>query len=267
MIVSIVLPVYRPHEQFFREAVRSVLAQTMTDFELIIVEDPSEISAAALLRDLDDPRIHHVVNPRRTSLPEQHNLGLSLARGSFICRFDADDVCEPHRLERELDFLQRHPDVSVVSSALRVVDEDGRNVGVRVYPQTHEEIRRTFPFANPVANSAVMFRREVYGRFGGWRTDSTLPAQDYEWYSRLAAAGVRFANLGEPLVRYRLHAESIKSTSVRATIASTLETKQRYWAAEMGWKGRATMFAERILLRLPPQLVLRLFRRVRYRSL
>jgi glycosyltransferase involved in cell wall biosynthesis len=265
MLVSIVLPVYQPHERFFREAVASVLAQTMPDFELIIVEDPSETSAEALLRGTEDRRIRHVVNPRRTSLPEQHNLGLSLSRGAFICRFDADDLCEPERLAREIDFLRRHPEISVVSSALRIIDEEGRSAGVRIYPETHAEIRRTFPFANPVANSAVMFRREVYERFGGWRTDSALPAQDYEWYSRLAASGVLFANLKEPLVRYRLHAKSIKSTSVRSTISSTLETKQRYWVAEMGWKGRAIMFAERVLLRLPAPLVLKGFKVIRYR--
>lgn len=265
-LVSIVLPVHNPHPTFFGQAVESVLRQTHAEFELIIIEDPSPSSGAAILAGLSDARIRHVVNPHRTSLAEQHNRGLSLAAGDYICRFDADDVCEPDRLERELQFLDDHREVSVVSSALRVIDENGRTVGFRVYPITHDEIRRTFPISNPIANSAVMFRRELYERFGGWRTDSTLPAQDYEWYSRLASAGVRFANLRDPLVRYRLHGGSIKATKVRDTVRSTLETKRRYWMREMGLKGRATVIAERLMLRLPPRLVLAVFSRLRYRS-
>ncbi|HUP50024.1 MAG TPA: glycosyltransferase [Thermoanaerobaculia bacterium] len=263
-LVSIVLPVIEPHRRYFREAVESVVAQTLPDFELLLIEDPSLSSGVESLSGLSDPRIRHVVNRARTSLPEQHNLGLSMCRAPFICRFDADDVCEQDRLERQLAFLQANPDVSIVSSALRVIDEEGRTIGFRRYPVSHDEILRAFPFSNPIANSAVMFRREVYERFGGWRTDSPLPAQDYEWYSRVAIAGVRFANLVDPLVRYRLHAGSIKSTKLRETLRSTLETKRRYWSNDMGLKARAVMFGERLLLHLPPRLVFALFSRLRY---
>jgi glycosyltransferase involved in cell wall biosynthesis len=263
--VSIFLPVYSPHPRFFREAVESLLRQTFTDFELIIVEDPSHSPGTAILSGLSDTRIRHIVNPARTSLPEQHNKGLSLTKGAFLCRFDGDDISEPQRLERELDFLRNHPDVGVVSSALRIIDEEGKEVGLRTYPASHDEIRRTFPRSNPIANSAVMFRREIYERFGGWRTDSPLPGQDYEWYSRLAAGGVRFANLEEPLVQYRLHGGSIKTTKLRATIRSTLETKRRYWSKEMRIGDRLVMLVERMLLFVPPQLVYAAFRRFRYR--
>lgn len=264
-LVSVVLPVYKPHPRYLREAVESVLSQTFADLELIIVEDPSPSSGKAILSGITDPRLHHILNPRRTSLPEQHNRGLSAATGTFICRFDADDICEPERVEREVAFLRDHPDVGVVASALQVIDDVGREVGIRAYPASHDEIRRTFLRSNPIANSAVMFRRDVYERFGGWRTDSPLPGQDYEWYSRLAAGGIRFANLQEPLVRYRLHGGSIKTTKLRDTIRSTLETKRRYWSKEMGIADRLVMLAERMLLFVPPQLVYIAFRWVRYR--
>jgi glycosyltransferase involved in cell wall biosynthesis len=264
-LVSIVLPVHAPDRRWFREAVESVLAQTFRDLELIIVEDPSDRSGRDLLAGLDDARIRHVVNPTRTSLPEQHNLGLSLAQGRYICRFDADDVCEPDRVAREVAFLDAHPDVDIVASALTIVDDEGRPIAIRRYPLAHEEIVRTMRRSNPIANSAVMFRREVFERFGGWRTGSPLPAQDYEWYSRLAAGGARFANLSEPLVRYRLHAQSIKSTKLRGTILTTLEVKRTYWRDSMDFASRLVMLAERMLLFVPAPLVLWLFRVVRYR--
>lgn len=262
-LVSIVVPVFAPHPVFFRQAIDSVLAQSFADFELIVIEDPSPAQGQAMLAGIDDPRLIYILNTERTSLPRQHNRGLAEARGRFICRFDADDVCEPHRLERELAHLQEHPHVDIVGSWLTVIDERGGVVGSRKYPAGHAEIVAAMRRFNPIANSTVMFRREVYERFGGWR-DSTLPAQDYEWYSRLGAGGARFANLVEPLVRYRLHGGSIKSSQLRGTILTTIDVKRTYWLAHMDLVSRLMLLAEQALLFLPEWLVLKLFVAVRY---
>jgi glycosyltransferase involved in cell wall biosynthesis len=262
-LVSIVVPVFEPHPRFFRQAIESLLAQTVTGLEVIVVEDPSARSGKEMLAGIDDDRLRYFVNSERTSLPRQHNRALAETRGQFICRFDADDVCEPRRVERELAFLRSHPDVDVVGSALTVIDEHDAVVGQRRYPAGHGEILAAMHRFNPVANSSVMFRREVYERFGGWR-DSELPAQDYEWYSRLAAGGVRFANLPEPLVRYRLHGESIKSSKLRGTIRTTIDVKRTYWRHQMDLTSRAMLLAEQLLLFMPAWLVLKLFVAIRY---
>lgn len=262
-LVSIVVPVFEPHPVFFRQAIDSVLAQSFSGFELIIVEDPSPAQGQAMLAGLSDPRLTYLLNTERTSLPRQHNRGLAEARGRFICRFDADDICEPHRLERELAFLQAHPDVDVVGSSLTVINDQGTVVGSRRYPTDHASIVAAMRRFNPIANSTVMFRREVYERFGGWR-DSTLPAQDYEWYSRLGAGGARFANLAEPLVRYRLHGGSIKSSQLRGTIRTTIDVKRMYWVPHMDLASRMMLLAEQALLFLPAWLVLKLFVAIRY---
>lgn len=263
-LVSVVVPVFQPDPVYFRQAIDSLLNQTFTDIEVIVVEDPSPRSGAQALAGIDDPRLRHIVNTERTSLPQQHNRALAETRGRFICRFDADDISEPNRIEQELAFLQSHPDIDVVGSGLTVIDEQGKVVGARHYPREHSAIVAAMRRYNPIANSTVMFRREIYERFGGWR-ESTLPAQDYEWYSRLAAGGARFANLAEPLVRYRLHGGSLKSSKLRGTIQTTLEVKELYWSKRMDLGSRAVMMAERALLHLPETLVLRLFTAIRYR--
>ncbi|MGE0865716.1 MAG: glycosyltransferase [Vicinamibacterales bacterium] len=262
-LVSIVVPVFEPHPVFFRQAIDSLLAQTYAGFEVIIVEDPSPASGRAMLAGLADRRITHIVNAARTSLPQQHNRALAEARGRFICRFDADDVCEPQRIERELAYLERHPEVDVVGCWLTVIDDQSAVLGMRRYPTDHAAIVAAMQRFNPIANSSVMFRREVYERFGGWR-DSTLPAQDYEWYSRLAAGGARFANLPEPLVRYRLHGGSIKSSQLRGTILTTIDVKRTYWRGQMDLVSRLMLLAEQALLFLPAWLVLKLFVAIRY---
>ncbi len=261
--VSIVIPVYMPHAVFFPQAIESVLQQSFADFEVIVVEDPSPSSGREMLAGMDDPRLKYILNGERTSLPRQHNRGLAEARGRFICRFDADDVCEPYRIERELAFLEAHPDIDVVGSFLTVINEDSAVIGSRRYPTGHDDIVSAMRRFNPIANSTVMFRRAVYEHFGGWR-DSALPAQDYEWYSRLAAGGARFANLDEPLVRYRLHGGSIKSSQLRGTILTTIDVKRTYWAKDMDAGSRAMLFAEQLLLWLPSWFVLKLFVAVRY---
>lgn len=265
-LVSIVVPVFEPHPVYFREAIASLLAQSFSDIEVIVVEDPSQSSGQALLAGIADSRLRYILNGERTSLPRQHNRALAEAQGRFICRFDADDICEPNRVERELAFLHSHPDIDVVGSFLTVIDEQSAVVGERRYPTTHADILAAMRRFNPIANSTVMFRREVYERFGGWR-DSRLPAQDYEWYSRLGAGGARFANLAEPLVCYRLHGQSIKSSRLRGTIQTTLEVKQMYWRRDMELSDRAIMALERALLFVPEWLVLRLFTAIRYRRL
>lgn len=263
-LVSIVVPVYAPHPVYFRQSIESLLRQSFPDLEVIIVEDPSHSSGRALLAGIDDPRIIHIVNAERTSLPRQHNRGLAEARGRFLCRFDADDVCEPNRVQRELEFLEANRDIDVVGSFLTVIDAESRVIGHRRYPMDHDSIVASMRRFNPIANSTVMFRREVYERFGGWR-DSNLPAQDYEWYSRLGVGGARFANLAESLVRYRIHGASIKSSKLRDTIRTTVEVKTMYWREDMDLFSRALMLAERGLLLLPNRLVLQIFVAMRYR--
>ena len=262
-LVSVIMPVFEPHPVYFRQAIDSILEQTFTDFELIVVEDPSSSSGQTLLAGVSDPRIRYFLNSERTSLPRQHNRALGESRGRFICRCDADDICEPQRIERELAFLHAHPDVDVVGTCLTIIDEQSNVIGRRDYPLEHDQILNAMRRFNPIANSSVMYRRELFERFGGKR-DSVLPAQDYEWYSRVACGGARFANLPEPLVRYRVHSQ-MSGRKLRGTLRTTLDVKNMYWRAGMDLPSRALMVGERMLLVLPAWLVHRLFMLVRYR--
>lgn len=260
-----VMPVYRPELSYFAEAIDSILRQTFADWELVVVEDPSERLGRKVIEERRDPRIRYFVNPSRTGLARQHNRAVAEARGELIARFDADDVCEPDRLEKQVAFLDAHLDVDVVASQLCIIDETGKVVGKREYPLHHDAMVRAMRRYNPVAGSNVMFRRRVVEALGGWRENVDLPAQDYEWYSRVAAAGYRFATHPHALVRYRLHGEQIKQRRLRGTILTTLEVKRRYWLSSMD-AGALMLFAgEAVLLALPASLVLWLFRKLRYR--
>ncbi len=261
--VSVLMPVLNPHPDYFPAAVRSVLAQTLADWELVIVEDPSPSSAAALLAPLADPRIRHFRNPERTGLQAQRNRTLAEARGEFVAMLDADDIAEPDRLAKQVAFLRQRPDVAAVGCFLRIIDNEGRDCGFREYPTDPDAIRRAMPRYNAVPQPGLTARTEAIRQVGGYQLAG--PSADYELWSRMMRAGLRFAHLPEPLVRYRNHPGAIKSTQLRQTLTNTLWVKRTHWWGEMGWADRARYAAEWGLRLVPAGLVLRLFRRTHYR--
>ena len=213
-----------------------MLAQDYVNLELVIVEDPSRRSAVELLRAFDDPRIVHLANPERTSHTRQRNQSLALARGELVATLDADDICDPRRISTQVRYFEQHPEVAVVGTQLAIIDTEGRVTGSRAYPVTHEEIVAAMPRFNPIAQPSVMFRKAAIVESGGYSYDR-FPAEDYELWSRLAVQGIKFANLPEPLLRYRLHPGGMKATRLKGTLQGTLDVKNRYWRSKQGWRG------------------------------
>jgi len=254
-MISVVMPVYEPHPEYFRIAVESILAQRMADWELIIVEDPSDRSAAEMLQTISDPRIRHIVNKQRTSLVDQRNLALETAQGRFIAMMDADDMAHPFRLVRQVMFLNNHPEIGVVGTQVSVIDSEHRIAGYRRYPVLHDDILHAISRTVPLGQPTVMLRREVIESFGGYRFREYPAAEDYALWSRLIQAGVRFANLPDVLFFYRIHNGQIKISKLRETISAVLRVKELYWANRLDLPARLRMWAERMLLYLPKSMV------------
>lgn len=265
-LVSVVMAVYKPHPIYFPEAVRSVLAQTISDLELVIVEDPSPACGVEMLKGIADARVRHFVNPIRTHLVAQRNRCLAEARSDLVATLDADDISEPDRLERQLNYLGQHPDVAAVGSQLRVIVADGRTLGYRAYPLDDLGIRQAVRRFSPMAQNTVLFRKPVIQEAGGYQFSYNNTAEDYDLWSRLACRGRRMANLPYPLVRYRIHPGQMKNVFLRDTIRGVVAVKRRYWAARMTTSERAQLWAESVLPYLPSRLVLAALIRWRWLS-
>ncbi len=264
--VSVVMPVLNPHPKYFPEAVGSILSQTLEEIELIIVEDPSPRSAAEMLAAFSDARIRYYPNPERSSLVQQRNDAIAQARAQFVACMDADDVSEPTRLQTQYDELTRDVSLGVLGSQLTIIDHHGEPRGYRRYPTGNEAILSSLPRFNPIAQPSVMARKAVIVEAGGYQYSKYPANEDYELWCRLAQRGIRFANHREPLVRYRIHPEGLKSSKLRGIIRGTLEVKRMYWEDTMDLRGRVRMLMERVLLLLPPGSVLRLFAWTHFRS-
>lgn len=199
-LISVLMAV-RDGEQWLGEAIDSILSQTLADFEFLIIDDGSVDRTGALIALYHDRRISLLRNDRPQGLSRSLNLGLQRARGKYVARMDSDDVSLPQRLERQVAFLEEHPDVAACGSwigTFGAADETWR------YPHGHEEIRCQLLFSAVLAHPTVMFRRESLLTSGLIYDESFPKAQDYDLWCRLADQG-RLANLGEVLLRYRLH--------------------------------------------------------------
>jgi glycosyltransferase involved in cell wall biosynthesis len=184
-----------------REAVLSVLSQTMADLELIVVDDNSTDATPGILASFRDPRLQ-VLRRARGGLTSALNAALRLARAPLVARLDADDVALPERLERQLAFLSAHPDVGLVGTAAREVDAAGRDVAIVRPPADDADIRRALIRRNPFVHSSIVMRRSALEQAGGY--DEAFPvAQDYDLWMRMSRV-TRMANLQEPLVVRRL---------------------------------------------------------------
>ena len=260
--VSVVMPVLRPDPRFFREAIESIGAQTLRDWELIVVEAASEIAAAPLLPK--DDRIRLITEQQPTAPVAQRNRGLREARAPLVAMLDADDVARPDRLEVQAAFFDAHPDLAVAGGQIEIIDEHGTPIAHRRYPLDHEQIVRAMARYNPLAHPSVRLRRDAVLAAGGYSYGEENTSEDYELWSRLARGGARFANLDRTLISYRVHLAATKAARLRALLRGTLHVKQTWWSDRQTLRGRARMLGERLLLQLPPPLVLRAFLLLEY---
>jgi glycosyltransferase involved in cell wall biosynthesis len=183
------------------EAVGSVLAQTDGDLELVVIDDGSTDATPDLLAAVRDGRLRVHRQPR-AGLTRALNTALGLARADLVARLDADDVALPSRLARQRAFLAAHPEVGLLGTAAREVDEAGAPVREVRPPSGDAGLRRALIRANPFVHSSIMVRRTLLARAGGYDT-SLAVAQDYDLWMRLARL-TRLACLDEVLVLRRL---------------------------------------------------------------
>jgi len=212
MRVSVVMSAYNA-ERYVRAAVGSILSQTFSDFELVVIDDGSRDGTGEILAGYGDPRIR-VIRQVNRGLIASLNLGIELARGEFIARMDADDVAYPRRLERQVAFLDANPDVGMVGTAYDEIDERGSVIGHRCHPTEHEALRRALIRYNPFFHSSVMIRRSVLEAVGPYDETRSFLVEDYDLWFRVARV-TRVANLPETLMqrRYGTHNISRKRES------------------------------------------------------
>ena len=204
-LVSVIMPAYNV-EAFIGEAIESLLAQTYPRWEVIVVDDGSTDGTRAVIERYQarDARIKPIYS-KHFGRGRARNLAVDACTGCYVAMLDADDVTLPHRFERQVAFLESHPDVGVVSGqCCSFVDEAKVDMGkLMSWPNRPEEIAAAFRKRKmKILNGAAMLRRELFSQFGGYK-EALLRAQDYEFFLRLSLGGVKMSALDEVLLLYR----------------------------------------------------------------
>jgi glycosyltransferase involved in cell wall biosynthesis len=184
-LVSVVLPVYNC-AHYVGQAIQSILDQTFTDFELIVIDDGSTDSTPNVLQQYADPRIRQS-RQENIGLAATLNRGIELARGRYVARQDQDDISLPGRLAKQVAYLDSRPTCALLGTWAEIWREHARTERVHRHPPENSILKFELLFNNPFVHSSVMLRKSALDRVGGYSTDSTRqPPEDYELWSRIA---------------------------------------------------------------------------------
>lgn len=215
-LISVLLCVYNPNKEQFREAVNSIIGQTFTEWEMILYDDGSEEEYKKFIHDISclDTRIRYLRNEKHNYLAYGLNEAMKLAKGKYLARMDADDVSHPTRFEKQFKFLEEHSLFMWVGSNISVMDESGNIWGERRYPKSPG--KEAFLKYSPYAHPTIMIRRGDLLRYGGYKTGQhPYRSEDYELFMRLHAAGEQGYNLQENLLNYREYEEAYKKRTLK----------------------------------------------------
>lgn len=207
--VSVLLPVYNG-DKFLSEAINSILNQTFEDFELLIINDCSKDRSEEIVLSFKDSRIRYIKNESNLGLAATLNYGIRFSKGEFIARMDQDDIAEPSRLAKQLVAFEEDADLTVCGTQFTMFGAVDKTTSS--YPTEPENIRASLLFYNCVAHPTVMIRKKVLLENDLFYDSNYDWAEDFELWNR-ASKKVKFRNLPESLLNYRINEDSMTGSS------------------------------------------------------
>ena len=260
---AVLLAVYNA-EKYLAECLGAILTQTSQDWELFVCNDGSTDGSLSIIQSFaaQDKRIRVLNNERNMGIVVTRNRLLEAASdvAEYIAWVDADDVCFSQRLELQMRFLDNHPEIGAVGSALEIINENSQTTGYRYYPVTHKEIRKILPYRNVIAQPALMLRNSII-REVGFYTVAYPVCEDYDYWLRVLEK-YDFTNFPEPLIKYRISSTQCKQSRLKEMLSLTLKIQRDYYKrirVPMPIHERIRQFAAKGLLLLPADLILKLF--------
>lgn len=223
--VSVIMPVYNT-ANYLNEAIDSILNQSFTDFEFIIVDDCSNDGSLEIIKSYKDKRIVLIENEVNKGYVFGLNYAISISKGEFIARMDSDDISDNKRLEIQYSFMLNNKGVLVCGTNIGII---GSSKVVK-YPENHDEIKRGLLTSNVLAHPSVIMRKSSFNLSNsneGPYINTFVPSEDYELWTTLIFKG-KFHNLQQELLRYRVHEKQISNVQSRIQYQNFLMIKRKY---------------------------------------
>lgn len=217
-IVSVIMPVYNCFD-YIQEAINSILSQTFSDFELIIIDDNSKDGTVDLIKKFNDPRIKLILKSVNSGISNSLNYGLKIAKGKYIARMDGDDISFPDRFEQQVKFMDLNPKVVLLGGGYISINLKNDFIPV----QNHFELLFEMTYYCPIAHPTVFIRRNILSQNAIEYDTKFEPAEDFRMWTILSRYG-EIANINEPLIQYRIHANqtSVKRAFEQKTISNII---------------------------------------------
>ena len=246
--VSVVMSVHNG-EAYLAPAIESILAQTYRDFELVVIDDGSSDTTPEIIHQYTSDARVRVITQENAGLVAALNRGVSAARSELLARMDADDLSLPERLERQVAFLDAHPEVALVGSCYRTIDEKGRALTEFIAPSLNHDLCRKLYICNPFPHGGIMMRRVAFERAGRYRACYTT-TEDYDLWRRMVGRA-HIANLPQILYVYRINTQGIGlSNSVRqAAETECIQNEMWHDIPFPSWSPREVVATIRFYLR------------------
>lgn len=204
-LVSVVIPCYNA-EKYIEKCLQSVLNQTHTNLEIIVIDDASTDKSLEIISKIEDKRLKIVQNQTNEGIVKSLNKAIKQANGKYIARLDADDFMQQERIEKQVNFLENHQDIALVGSNHILVDENENVLQYVSYPETYEEIQVFKYFLNPISHPTTMFKASVFEEF--MYSEEYPHCEDYALWFQISNK-YKIANLPEYTTFYRVHNESV----------------------------------------------------------
>lgn len=232
--VSVLMPVYNSGP-FLKAAIESVLAQTYLDFEFIIINDGSTDESKQVIKSFTDDRIRYIENENNIGIIKSRNKGLQLAQGVYIANMDSDDISLPTRLEKQIHYLEQHPEVSILATKLILINENDIEIGF--WPEdikciSSKQIKKTLPIINCVGQPTVMMRADVVKQIG--YNENFIHNEDWGLWLEALSKGKQIEKLDEFLLKYRIHSSSITvKTNSKGVEKKIIRFKYSYFKSKI----------------------------------
>lgn len=219
-LISVLLPVYNA-APYIREAIESILSQTYRHFELIVINDGSTDDSGQVIASIIDPRIR-VIEQANGGLPVALNRAIGVAQGAYLARQDADDISLPLRFERQVEYLETHPQCGMVGTWAEIKSDNPKVAKAHTHPTGSVVLKFELLFDNPFVHSSMLIRRQAIERVGLYSAEKHIrPAEDYELWCRVARE-FEVANLPEYLQIYRDTPNSMSKGEINPFLESVV---------------------------------------------
>ncbi|WP_452224240.1 glycosyltransferase family 2 protein [Lacinutrix chionoecetis] len=205
-LISVLIPTYNC-EDYIKDAVQSILNQSYSNFECIIIDDCSTDQTVSKIKAFNDNRIKLIVKPKNSGYTKSLNYGLTIAKGKYIARMDGDDISLPNRFEKQIEVLEKNHDIVVCGSIFKILDSDV----VISAPEEHDDIKLALLRESCIGHPTAIIRKSTLDKNNINYNTEYEPAEDYDLWVRLSQLG-KLYNIQEVLFLYRVHDNQVSTT-------------------------------------------------------